>query len=331
VRRGRSEVIIEYVLIAAFIALAGFYSGSETGFYCLNRVRLRFGVEEGRRGAALLLRLSASPQAAISAMVLGTNLGVYLATALCTHNLQQLGAARWADLYSTLLMTPLLLVFAEIIPKSLYQRRANTLMCKTAWPLALTEVAFRPVSSFLRWLSSLPQRIFPSGWASRSGRFTFERFHFLLSEGTQQGILSPYQKAMAENILGLKSRSIIHAMVPLSGVTMICRSAGVEELMELMARHRFSRIPVCSEDGSSIVGIINILDVVCNASKGAAISDLARAPHYLGAEMSVAEALYGLRGARRQMGIVLDGSGNPMGIVTIKDLVEEIVGELRAW
>jgi CBS domain containing-hemolysin-like protein len=264
-------------------------------------------------------------------MVVGTNVGVYLATALCTHKLRQLGAAHRADLYSVLLLTPLLLVFAEIIPKSLYQRRANTLMCRTVWPLAVSEVVFYPISRSLRWLSSFPQRLFRSGWVPGQSLFTFERFYFLLSEGTARGILSPYQKTMAENILSLKSRSITHAVVPLARVTTISQSAGVQDLMGLMAEHRFSRIPVCSGDNRRIVGIVNILDVVCNASREPSIPELAREPHFLSAQMSVAEALYSLKGARQQMGVVLDQRENPIGIVTIKDLVEEIVGELRAW
>ena len=321
--------MLEYILIIAFAALAGFHSGSEMGFYRLNRIRLRFLAEKGRPAATIIRRLSADPQFAISTMVVGTNVGVYLATIVCAHKLQALG--HWAELYSTLLMTPLLLVFADVVPKSLYQRHADTLIYKTAIPLGVSAVLFYPISRLLRLLGSLPRIMFPSAQAQQANLLTVERFHFLLSEGTTVGALSPYQKAMTDNILALKSTSLTGVMVPLEKVVMISDAAGFADLVALFGVHEFSRIPVHSGDRARITAIVNVLDVVCAERQQASIEELARPPHYLQASMSVAEALYSLRSARQQMGVVLDDGGQAIGVATIKDLVEEIVGDLMAW
>jgi len=323
--------MLEYILIIAFIALAGFYSGSEMGFYRLNRIRLHFLVEKGRPGATIIQRLSADPQLAISTMVVGTNVGVYLATVVCAHKLQGLGLHHWAEFYSTLLMTPLLLIFGDIVPKSLYQRHADTLIYKTAVPLGVSAVLFYPVSRFLRLLGSLPRFIFPSAQAERASLLTVERFHFLLSEGTTTGALSPYQKAMTDNILALKSRSLRDVMIPLEKVVMISDAAGFTHLVQSFREHAFSRIPVYCGERTRITAIVNLLDLACADGREISIGELSRPPHYLNASMSVAEALYSLRSARQQMGVVLDDGGRATGIVTIKDLVEEIVGDLRAW
>ena len=109
-----------------------FFSGSETGFYCVNRLRLRFRLLSGWPGAKALQRLNSAPRLAVSTMLIGTNLSVYLATALCAKWLIDLGVGQRADLYGSMIMAPVLLIFAEIIPKSLFQRRADALMYRTA-------------------------------------------------------------------------------------------------------------------------------------------------------------------------------------------------------
>ena len=168
--------MLEYALIALFIGCESFFSGSETGFYCVNRVRLRYRLARGWPGAAALRKLTSQPQLAITTMLIGTNVSVYLATVLCAQKLHRIGLAGRADLYSILIMPPLLLVFAEIVPKSLFHRHADNLMYKTAWPLNIAKLAFYPLVVIVRWLSEAMRSVTGRQGSTAADIFTTEKF-----------------------------------------------------------------------------------------------------------------------------------------------------------
>jgi len=322
--------MLEPALMALFVALAGFFSGTETGFYSLNRMRLRFRLRRGWRSARHLQELLARPELAISTVLIGTNITVYLATVLCAKKLGELGLADRADLYSSLIMPPLLLVFAEIVPKSLFRYRADTLMYRAAGALKACAVVFAPVLVVLRGMVFVLKRLVGRESQPAADVFTAERFRFYLSEGAAIGLLSPYQQAMANNVLRVKSLGLRSAMVPLERVVMISEDASREELNELLRNHRFSRIPVYSGRRDNITGTVNVIDLMC-AEPDTPVRPLTRHCLSLDARLSVAEALYALQRAHQQMAVVTAHDGAAVGIVTVKDLVEEIVGELRAW
>ncbi|MHC4787792.1 MAG: CNNM domain-containing protein [Planctomycetota bacterium] len=322
--------MLDYVLIAACIAFAAFYSGSETGSYCINRLRLRLRAEKGVTAARMLLRLLARPRLAIGTMLVGTNLGLYLATVLFTRRLHESGWLAPAELYSCLIMPPVLLICAEVIPKSLFQHHADTLMYRSVWPLRVSQFVFYPLAALLRWLGGL---VLPDGrpGSARGGAFTPDAFRFYLSEGAAHGVLSPLQRKMAENILHLKSVRLPAVMTPLQEVVMIAEDASPGELVELLRGHRYSRIPLYRGSPERIVGVINIIDVASNHEPSAPPHALARGVLTFEEGASVADALWGLRQARQQFGVVVDPQARAVGIITVKDLVEEIVGELEAW
>jgi putative hemolysin len=135
---------------------------------------------------------------------------------------------------------------------------------------------------------------------------------------------------MAENILRLESLTVESAMTPLEQVTMLPADAARDEMLEVMRLHRYSRIPVYGEDRRHIVGVVNVIDVVTGRAD-ACVADLRRDVLSIPGDESVAEALRQLRDAREQIAIAVDADERALGLLTIKDLVEEIVGELDAW
>jgi len=321
--------MLDYVLIVAAICLAAFHSGNETGFYCVNRLRLRLRAEIGERSARALQRLVSHPQLLISTVLVGTNVGIYVATVLATDKLRELGLGMRADLWSSVILPPIFLVCADMTPKSLFQHHADCLMYRTVWPLRGSEVLFTPFSFFLRFFSRLPQFLLRHRIVPRTAAVTSDAFRFYLSEGAAHGALSTFQRTMAENILRLKSVRVESVMTPLGQTVMIREGASSEELERLLRAHRYSRLPVWRERRQNIVGAINVLDVACAERPG--VGDLVRPALNVSAGASVADALSLMRGAKQQFAAVTGEDGRAVGIVTAKDLVEEIVGELDAW
>jgi CBS domain containing-hemolysin-like protein len=263
-------------------------------------------------------------------MLVGTNIGLYVATVVCTEKLRHTRLAPGADLYSSLIMPPILLIFAEIIPKSLFQHHADQLMYRVAWPLRVSEWIFYPLSVLLRWVSGLPQALLGKGSGFRRPAVTPATFRFYLTQGAAHGVLSPYQRRMAENILRLRSMDVTSALTPLEEVAMVAEDASAEELRALLAGHRYSRVPVYRGQRDNIMGVINVIDLAESGASGRP-ADLQRDVLDLPRETSVAEALSLFRREKQQFGVVTDGEGRAVGVITVKDLVEEIVGELEAW
>jgi putative hemolysin len=321
--------MLDYVLIAAAVCVAAYYSGFETGFYCINRLRLRLRAEQGERSAHALQRLVSRPQILISTALVGTNAGIYLATVLSTQKLRQMGLGMKAELWGGLILPPIFLIWADMIPKSLYQYHADYLMYKTLWPLRVSEIVLYPFSAFLRWISRLPQVLLRRRIAPRGGPVTSDAFLFYLSEGAARGALTSFQRAMAQNILRLKSVPVGATMTPLEKAIMISEEASREELEEVLRAHRYSRMPVWRGSRDRIVGAINVLDVA--SAERPQVRSLVRSVPALRPDTSVADALSLMRREKQQFAVVTDEGGRARGIVTAKDLVEEIVGELEAW
>jgi len=322
--------VLEYLLLVAAVLTAAFYSGSETGFYCMNRLRLWVRAEQGVAAARALQRLVTRPRDAISTMLVGTNIGVYVATVLCTGKLSETVLGARADLYSSLIMPPILLIFAEIIPKSLFQHHADALMYGSVWPLRVSEVVFYPLASLLRRVSALPQLLLGQRGAPQQPAVTQETFRFYLSQGAAHGVLSSYQRRMAENILHLKSVQVATASTPLERAVMVPQDASWSEVRDVLKAHRYSRLPVYGDGRENIVGVINVIDMA-GADEVSSPRELVRDVLSLRHDTSVADALNLFRDAKQQLGVVCDDAGRAIGLVTVKDLVEEIVGELEAW
>ena len=320
----------EAFAIVFFVILSGFFSGSEVGFYCLNRIRLRFRWQEGWPGSGSLRRLTRNPHTTISTILVGNNITHYGTTAVCARVLVGWGLVHRADLFSSLIVPPFLLVFAEILPKFLFQRRADTLMYKAAPFLRACEFLFYPLLLLLRGIMGMLNKITGTKIGQR-GKVTRERLRFFLQEGTALGVLSPYQQRMADNIMRVRSLGLETALIPLEDVVMIPQSASVGDLKEVLRGHRFSRIPVYSERRENIVGVVNVIDLLATEDESAMLEDLIREPIYVDEDLSVAEALYTLQRRHQQLAVVTGEEGQAVGIVTVKDLVEEIVGELEAW
>ncbi len=323
--------MFESIVMVACIALAAFYSGSETGFYCINRLRLRLRAGRGEPAAMALQHMVSRPRLAISTMLIGTNIGLYLVTVLCTDQLRQAGFADHAELYSSLLLPPVLLILAEVIPKALFQHHADRLMYQVVWPIKVSGVVFYPLSILMQWLGGLPRLLFGARRSTHRPLFTTDSFRFYLKEGADQGVLSGSQRTMAENILHLKHLDVAATMTPLEQVVMLSEDAPHVELLDVFRRHRYSRIPVYEDSRDNVVGLIHVIDLACAEAAAPTVRDLTRWVVPIRKGTSVADALATLGQARQQLALVTDDAGRALGIVTVKDLVEEIVGELEAW
>lgn len=301
------------------------YCGLETGIYVLNKIRLDLRAESGDRRARFLRRMLAMPNRLLAVLLIGTNLSSYAVTFAVTAMFVQGGHGQAAQWYALAVATPLLFILGDSVPKDVFQRLAGTLTYRLSWLLAASDVLFNvtglsPLVRGVSWLVMLPLR--------RRGSVADERLSAIFAEGRASGVLTHTQSVMVDRIMHIADTTLADVMVTMDDVVSIRRDTGRQELLKLVQENNHSRLPVLDE-GGAVVGVLDIYDVLTDEQVARPAERMAE-PLTLSSETTVTEALYRMQRGHRMMAIV-QSADRPVGLVTIKDLVEEIVGELEEW
>jgi len=339
-----SPVETTFWLIACgvFVLLSGLSSGMETGVYCVSRLRLRLAAHEDKRSARLR-RLLDDQAGTLFTTLLSNNAVNYLAPACLTivflsaatpemSDAARVDLEQRATFLTTLILTPILFIFGELLPKNIFQRRADHCMTLTA-PLLTTAHWFARTTGMI-WL----QRRISSFVVNRLHRQpTFGsalhpklEMYQMLREGAAEGTLTAAQVFILQRIPAMKALRVASVMTPRSSAVMLNAIAGRREIQETIRRSQFSRLPVYRGDRANVIGIAHVLDVLTSPPEQA-LSSVVQPPLTLLHTTPLMKALTTLQRAGQRMAIVVDNSGRCLGLVTIKDLVEEVVGELAAW
>lgn len=316
-------------LIGACILLAGYYAGTETGFYCLNRVRLNFRLERGSPSAGRLAEVLRKPDEFVITTLVGNNLFVFLATFLCTR-LYEGGYPERAEFMATVTLIGPIFIFGEVLQKEIFRRAADVLMYRAARMLVWSARIFRPVVLILKQVRHFWTIFMPGTEADRERRVERGRLRHFFRESAQEGMLSAYQHDMAANIMKLQDLRVEGVMIPMSAVVSVRLDGTFEDCRDLARTSRYRRFPVTDSEGK-LVGVVNVLDVLGHREGPFEVGRHLREPAVLDRDANVIDALHLLNRSRQPMGFVKDAEGCLLGIVTIKDLVEEIVGELGEW
>lgn len=328
--------MIGLALVSAllFLLASGFYSGTEMGLYRANRVRIQ--LEAGRfprTRAGTLSRLIKNPQETVLAIVLGTNVANYLLTASAAEVAGRsftIESTR-ADFYVPLMLAPLVFVFGDVVPKNWFQADANRLMMLSAPLLRVTHAVFKwtGVLWVLRMLTRLLMRWTGHRWEEA---WTNPRIEVvgLLQEGGAYGALTLEQTRIIDRVMNLANVHVGSIMVPRRKVATIPYTATAEQFRSVVQARPYSRLPVVGKEPRRILGVVTVHHVLAD-EEGFSIERHLRPPLHVSANTSTAAALLKLQQGEAAMAIVTDPRRGWVGIITLKDVVEEIFGGLAAW
>jgi len=327
-----------YLAALAGILLAAVANGMETGIYRLNRIRVRLRAEAGDRRARFLVGLLGDVRGLIVVCLVGYNVGVYVTTAFVTTLVEGAGWSEspvGVEILATMLLAPIFFVFTDVTPKSIFTYEADRWMYRLAGLLRAGYVMLRSVGLVpaLKGTSTLVLRIARGREGARANPFhPRQRLRAFLREGAAEGVITGYQDELVEKVLALRERQVRDVMIPLARVTAVQAGIDRDRFVEQLRAHSYSRLPVWEERKDHIVGIVHVNDVL--GAEGGPF-DLARVMTRelveVPPEMPVGQAMFRMRAARAAMAVVRNPRGRAVGIITIKDLVEEIVGELAVW
>ena len=327
------EIVVYTLLIVVFLVLSAFFSSSEAAFLSFQKTRLSHLVNINVPGAKRVSLMIANMERLLSTILLGNNLVNVAFSAIITMlSVELLGGGPLAVGFATLVGTALLLIFGEIIPKSVAVRKAERLSLLYARPLKSLEVALFPAILFLQWLSNMTQHLF--GRDSNSDETITEgEILSMIDIGEAEGTVEPAEAEMLENVFRFGDQQVREVMTPRPEIVSIERGITLKEFLQIYAENTHTRFPVHKESRDDIVGIISAKDILrALATRGVqeneSVTDIVRDVYFVPETKPVSELFEELRRTGHQMAICLDEYGGIAGLVTIKRLTEVVVGKV---
>jgi putative hemolysin len=322
-----------FLLILVFLLLEGLFSGGEIALIASDIHKIRQKALAGSRSASIALKLLDRPEWFLATTLTGTDLCIIVNTSIATSVFISLFGAGAGGFYAIAVMIPLVIVAAEIIPKSLFQQRPEAVALRLAGFIRAASWILYPLVFVVAWIARGSVYLLTGGAAgSHSPYITKQGLKFLIREKTGKGDLLRVEKEMIRRVFDFSEARVEQIMVPLSHVAVLEESATLGEAVALIREKGFSRVPVFRESVFQITGILHSFDLLRAQSEGhqETIKPYVRSDvYYVPDTKSASELLLELQRRGDLMAVVVDEYGGAVGIVTMEDLLEEVVGEIE--
>ena len=334
-----NKVILVLVIVFTVI-LSGFFAGAETGIYQLSRLRLRLGIEKRRLSSVILGKSLRDSTGLLLSLLLGNNLTHYIVTSIVTYILlSKVEAAHTAELFATLIIAPILFVFAELLPKNIFFYRADYLMLCFAPVLYVVHKAFSwcGAVSLLKFVSRIFAQLTGSPALSRAPIIAVRQSHIkaIIQETREEGFLSAVQTDIINRLATISHLSIRSVMTPIHKVQMVDSNFDKSALLNKLRKSVFTRLAVYDRWPVNIVGFIDVYEALSSPEEFTNLHNFTKPIRKLAASTTVTEAINIMQSENQKIVLVTRtghvGRAKPIGIVTMKDLVEELLGELTEW
>lgn len=327
------SLILSIGAIFVLLILSGFFSGSETALTAASRVRLLSREKDGDKRAALVNRIRDQKDRMIGALLLGNNLVNILASALATSVLMKLfGEA--GVIYATLIMTMLVLIFAEVLPKTYAFHYAEKMAMRIAPVIRMVIVIFAPITEAVTWVVRRVLKVFgvDISRVSAGSHLELLRGAIEMHEGEDKGVQE--QRAMLRSILDLAEVDVEEIMIHRKNVTMIDADQPIGKIVDEVLGSPFTRLPMWKDNPDNIIGVIHakqllreLRDIGGDVEK-LHLTRAAMEPWFIPETTNLYDQLQAFRERKEHFSLVVDEYGSFMGIVTLEDILEEIVGEI---
>ena len=316
-------------MLIALLVLSALFSSSETALTTVNRIRVRTLAGQGDKRAMTLLAVLQNPEKMLSVILIGNNVVNLYASSLATTVTLSLFGSKLVGV-ATGILTLAVLVFGEVAPKTMASRNAEQIALRAAGPVKVLMWLFTPLVFVVNNLARLVMKLFGADRPGKRELMTAEELRTIVQVGHEDGVIENSERKMIDNVFDFGDRNARDIMIPRIDMTCIDVEAGYDELMEVVREEKYTRIPVYKESADTIVGILNIKDLLFRAQdKPFRIAELMRKPLFTYEQKKTSELMVEMRKNYTNLAIVLDEYGVTAGMVTMEDILEEIVGEIR--
>lgn len=321
--------IIPAILI--LLLISAFFSASETALLVLSRIRLRHMITRGVRNSQIIYKLISNLDSLIATILVGNNIvNVALSVLVTILFVQFFGNTFFVALWATLIASVLILFFGEIVPKTFSLRSPERVAIEVSPLVRLIVVAFRPFTRLFTATGNAVMDLFGVREKKHSPLITDEEVRLMIEAGKEEGLFGEEQRKMLHRIFEFGTTLVKDVMVPKSEIAGIDINSSPEHLLNTLAEEGHSRIVVYKDTIDTVVGIIYVRDVlhILRNAQLVKVPDLVSAAYCVPPDKRVNDLLKDFQKTKIQIALVTDKNGRTQGLVTLEDLLEEIVGEI---
>ena len=324
-----TSAVIKILILIFLVFLSSFFSSAETALTCVSRIRVQNMAEEGNARAGILLEILDQSAKMLSTILIGNNIVNMAASSLMTTLTIDLLGSTWVGI-ATGVLTLLILLFGEITPKTLATHNAEKIALSDAGIIRSLMTVFSPAVWLIDRLSRMIYALLGVDPDAPLAPVTEGEIRTMVKVGEQDGAIENEEKEMINNVFDFGDSCVSDVMIPRIDMTMLDVETTQEELLEIFRKNMHTRFPVYEDDIDNVIGIINIKDLLFRESEDPVeIRDILREAFFTYEKKKTAQLLVEMRRKSAGIAIVLDEYGATVGLVTLEDLLEEIVGEIR--
>lgn len=316
-------------ILFLLLLLSAFFSGSETALTRAGRARLRIRREQGDAGARKVEELLKKPEHMLSTILLGNNFVNIAASAIATALfVEKYGEA--GIVYATIAMTAVVLVFAEILPKTIAVAHAETIACHVAGPMRSIQSMIYPLVALLMWAINLLKRMLRVPEQTDTP-LTHRELASLIDISAESGVLDQAREQMLSSSLSLHKVTVQALMTPRRNIRMLNGALTIAECLEQIVEEPHSRYPVFMGEPDHLIGIVHLRDLITlkDSEEQLAKARIWETPHFIPATKNALAQLFDFQKNHRHMAIIVDEFGDIEGLITLEDIIEDIVGEIH--
>ncbi len=321
--------IIQLIILVVLLMLSAFFSSAETALTTVNKIRMRTLAESGNKRAKKVLAVTDNTGKMISAILIGNNIVNLSASSIATTLAIKLFGSVGAGI-ATGILTILILIFGEISPKTLATIHADKISLTYSGIIALLMKLLTPVIFLMNTLSMLFLKILRVDPNDGNRVMTESELRTIVDVSHESGVIETEEHEMISNVFDFTDAVAKEVMIPRIDMTFVPADATYHELLSIYRETKYTRLPVYEDSNDNVIGILNVKDLLlCEDQKNFSIRDIMRKPFFTYEHKNTAELFSQMQESSINIAIVLDEYGTTAGLITMEDLLEEIVGEIH--
>ncbi|SEW24578.1 HlyC/CorC family transporter [[Clostridium] fimetarium] len=325
--------VIQIIIIIILLMLSAFFSSAETAFTTINRIHIRSLAEDGNKRAKKVAELLENSGKLLSAVLIGNTIVNISASAIVTaFVINSFGSEATGIVtgIATGILTILVLIFGEIAPKTAATIHAEKLALSYAKPISFVMFVLTPVIIIINKLSKYALKFFGIDSSKKKKLMTEDELRTIVTVGHEDGIIESEERRIINNLFDFGDSQAKDIMIPRIDMTLASVDSTYDEILEIFRSEKYTRIPIYEDTVDNVIGIINVKDLLLFDTRDAFnIRGILREPYFTYEYKNTAELLAELRKTSNNITIVIDEYGSTVGMITLEDLLEEIVGEIR--
>ncbi len=323
------EILLILLAMVLLLLLQGFFSGSEIALVNADKFKLRHLASQGHKGAKLVTKMFQRPEVILGTTLVGTNVSLVTLTTLGTLLMIRL-FGEYGDLIAFIVYTPLFLIFGEVVPKSVYQHKADQLAPRVIFPLRIFSLLFYPLVFIFSRLARIAVRLVGVKPSHESLFVTREQVRIILEGAEQAANVDVFDRDRLIRAVRFADTTVGEVMIPIAEVTMLSHRQSTAEAVRIARQHGYFRLPVYEDEPGQIVGVaaLSIWQLMDPQLMEQSLADLIKPAFYVVESQPADEILAELQHREDHMAIVIDEFGSAMGMITLEDVLEQVVGEV---